>query len=47
MATLPSKDTATTANSHSTATFSKWGEVPRITIPSTTITYDKVFSIKK
>lgn len=45
-ATLPLKDTVTTSNSHSTTTFSKWGEAVKIAIPSSTITYNKVFSIK-
>jgi hypothetical protein len=45
-ATLPLKDTVTTAIGYSTTTFSKWGEVVKIVIPSSTITYDKVFSIK-
>jgi len=45
-ATLPLKDMVNTSNSYSTTTFSKWGEVPKITIPTSTITYDKVFGIK-
>jgi hypothetical protein len=42
--TLPLQDTVTSAGSHSRTTFSKWGEAVTIKIPSSTITYAKVFS---
>lgn len=44
--TLPIEDTAATSNSHSQTTYSKWGEAVQVAIPSSTITYAKVFSTK-
>jgi hypothetical protein len=44
--TLPLSDTVTTSDSHSTTTFSKWGEAVQIKVPSSTISYSKVFSTK-
>jgi uncharacterized protein YbcV (DUF1398 family) len=42
--TLPLSDAVSNKDSHSTTTFSKWGEAVQITVPSKTITYAKVFS---
>lgn len=44
--TLPLEDTVTTSSSHSTTTFSKWGEAVKIVAPASTISYAKVFSTK-
>jgi hypothetical protein len=44
--TLPLSDSVTNADSTSTTTFSKWGEAVQVKIPTSTITYAKVFSTK-
>lgn len=42
--TLPLINTVTNSSSHSQTTYSKWGEAVKVLIPSSTITYTKVFS---
>jgi hypothetical protein len=42
--TLPLTVTDTNSSSHSQTTYSKWGEAVKVSIPSSTISYAKVFS---